>query len=144
PQVTGSSTNEDVPTTTGLVVTRNAADGAEITQFQITDVSHGKLFKSDGTTQITVGSFITAAEGNAGLRFIPDANFSGTASISVLATLAGGAAPSGVTTATILVSPVDDPPDAVNDAFTASGRLPLKPTVLPVLANDVNLDGPQA
>ena len=72
PSVTNATTNEDTQTTSGLVISRNAADGAEVTHFKITGISNGTLYKNDGTTQITNGTFITFAEGNAGLKFTPD------------------------------------------------------------------------
>src|SRR5207253_1928870 len=49
PSVTNSSTNEDVQTTTGLVISRNAADGNEVAFFKITSITNGTLFKNDGT-----------------------------------------------------------------------------------------------
>ena len=53
PSVTGAATNEDTQSSSGLVISRNAADGVEVTHFKITGISNGTLFKSDGTTQIT-------------------------------------------------------------------------------------------
>ena len=61
PSVTNSTTNEDTQTTTGLVITRNAVDGAEVTHIKITDITNGTLFQNDGTTQITNNDFITFA-----------------------------------------------------------------------------------
>ena len=71
PSVTNATTNEDTQTTSGLVISRNAADGAEVTHFKITDITNGTLFQNDGTTPITNGDFITFAQGNAGLKFTP-------------------------------------------------------------------------
>ena len=48
------------------MITRNAADGAEVTHFKITGITNGTLFLNDGTTPIANGSFITFAQGNAG------------------------------------------------------------------------------
>jgi len=48
-----------------------------VTHFKITGISNGTLYKNDGTTAITNGTFITFAEGSAGLKFTPTANFSG-------------------------------------------------------------------
>ncbi|MCP5240487.1 MAG: hypothetical protein H6949_11790 [Zoogloeaceae bacterium] len=67
------------------MISRNPADGAEVTHFKITGIANGTLYKSDGTTQITDGSFITVAEGNAGLKFTPSANFNGSGSFTVQA-----------------------------------------------------------
>lgn len=71
PSVTGASTSAGTQTTSGLVITRNAADGAEVPYYQITGITGGTLFQSDGTTPITNGQFITVAQGAAGLKFTP-------------------------------------------------------------------------
>src|SRR5678816_968419 len=74
PSVTVATTSEDTQTSSGLVITRNAVDNGEITHFRISAITNGTLFKNDGTTQINNGDFISAAEGNAGLKFTPAAN----------------------------------------------------------------------
>jgi CSLREA domain-containing protein len=74
PSVTPAITNEDTQTNSGLVISRNAADGAEVTHFWIRNITNGTLFKHDGITQINNGNVITFAEGNAGLKFTPAAN----------------------------------------------------------------------
>src|SRR5204863_20139 len=116
PSVTNATTNEDVQTTSGLVISRNPVDGAEVTHFKITNITNGTLFKNDGVTQITSGSFITFAEGNAGLKFTPSANFFGTASFNVQASTSAGDAGlgGGTVTATITVNPVADTPSVTN------------------------------
>src|SRR5205823_6523694 len=83
PGVTNATTNEDVQTTSGLVVSRNAADGAEVTHFEITAITNGTLFLNDGTTPINDGDFITFAQANAGLKFTPSANIFGTGGFQV-------------------------------------------------------------
>jgi Big-like domain-containing protein len=122
PSVTNATTSEDTQTSSGLVVTRNAVDNGEITHFRISAITNGTLFKNNGATQINNGDFITAAEGNAGLRFTPAANlFSpGTSfSFNVEAALsASGAGLSPATGATITVSPVADLP-SVTSASTS-------------------------
>lgn len=80
PSVTSASTSVNTQTTSGLVITRNAVDGAEITHFKITNITNGTLFKNNGATQITNNSFITAAEAGAGLRFTPAQDLSSPAS----------------------------------------------------------------
>ena len=109
-----ASTNEDVQVT-GLVVNRNASDGAEVTHFQITNILHGSLFTSGGTP-ISSGDFIDFATANAGLKFTPAADYNnaiGTApSFDVQASTAnnntglGGA----VVTEVINVTAVNDAP----------------------------------
>ncbi len=127
PGVTNATTNEDTQTTSGLVLTRNPVDGAEVTHFKITNITSGTLFQNDGITQINNGAFITIAQGNAGLKFTPTANFFGTASFNVQA--ASGASDvglSGMVTATITVNAVADTPSVTNattdeDVQTTSG-----------------------
>jgi CSLREA domain-containing protein len=128
PTVTNSSTNEDTQTTTGLVIDRNAVDGTEVAFFKITSITNGSLFKHDGTTPITNNSFITYAEGNAGLKFTPALNFNGNASFQVQGSIdnTGTGLSSGFATATITVGSVGDPPGVTNattneDTQTSSG-----------------------
>jgi hypothetical protein len=110
PSVTSATTFVNTQTTSGLVITRNAVDGAEITHFKITNITNGTLFKNNGTTQITNNSFITSAEANAGLRFTPDSNLSSpgtTFSFQVQgATNASGAGLGPAATASITVNKV--------------------------------------
>ena len=90
PSVTNATTNANTQTTSGLVISRNPADGAEVTHFKITGITGGLLFKHDGTTPINNGDFITFAEGNAGLKFTPGtANGSFTVQASLSASDAG-------------------------------------------------------
>ena len=77
---TNATTNEDTQTTSGLVISRNVADGAEVTHFKITGITNGTLFQTNGTTPIVNNDFITFAQGNAGLKFTPTANFFGSGS----------------------------------------------------------------
>ncbi|OYV07435.1 MAG: hypothetical protein CFE26_00995 [Verrucomicrobiales bacterium VVV1] len=79
PTVTVATTNEDTQTTSGLVIAANAADNGLTTHYQITGITAGTLFKNDGATAIASGSFITKAEGAAGLKFTPDLNLNSTA-----------------------------------------------------------------
>jgi hypothetical protein len=69
-----ASTNEDTQTG-ALGISRNAADTAEVMHFKITNIQHGTLFQSNGTTPINSGDFITFAQGNAGLKFTPSADY---------------------------------------------------------------------
>lgn len=112
PGVTNSATQEDVQTTTGLVISRNPVDGAEVTHFKITSISNGTLFQNDGVTPITNGQFITFAQGAAGLRFTPAPNFVGNGSFNVQAsiTFADSGIGGGTATAIIVVSAVADTP----------------------------------
>ncbi len=113
--ITNASTNEDTQTTSGLVVSRNAADGTEVTHFKITAINNGQLFQNNGTTAITVNSFITFAQANAGLKFTPTANFNGSGSFQVQASTSAVDAGLGgsAVTAAITVNPVNDGPSFV-------------------------------
>src|SRR5207244_9008723 len=86
PSVANATTTVNAQSISGLVISRNAADGAEVTHFKITSITDGTLFKNDGTTQINNNNFITFAEGNAGLKFSPTSNlFSPTTSFGFTA-----------------------------------------------------------
>ncbi|WP_180968192.1 S-layer homology domain-containing protein [Cytobacillus massiliigabonensis] len=123
PAVTPSATAEDSPTTNGLVITSNAADGSNVTHFKITDIIGGKLFKHNGTSEINNNDFISSVEGGDGLRFIPspDANSQAgdTFSFHVQASLdENGTGLSSAVQAAITVSEVNDRPTAVNDVLS--------------------------
>ena len=120
PAVTPATTNEDTQSTSGLVITRNAADGAEVTYFKITGITNGSLFMNDGTTAIVNGAFITFAQGNAGLKFTPTADFNGSASFTVQASTSNVDAGLGGSTVNAAITVT-----AVNDAPVASGSATL-------------------
>ncbi len=122
PSVTNATTNEDTQTTTGLVVSRNVADAAEVTHFKITGITNGTLYKNDGVAQIANGGFITFAEGNAGLKFTPGANFNGSGSFTVQASTSNLDAGLGGATvnATITVNAVNDAPVVTTAALTVA------------------------
>jgi uncharacterized repeat protein (TIGR01451 family) len=105
PSVTNATTNANTQTTSGLVISRNPADGAEVTHFKITGITGGLLFKNNGTTPINNGDFITFAEGNAGLKFTPgtvNGSFLVQASLSASNAGLGG----GIVQATIIINPL--------------------------------------
>ncbi len=88
PAITVASTTKNKPTKSGLVVTRNPADGGEVTHFKITSIQHGSLALADGRTAVRNGTFLTFAQANAGLRFKPSAGFLGTATFDLQASTA--------------------------------------------------------
>ena len=112
PSVTNATTNEDTQSTSGLVISRNAADGAEVTNFKITGITNGTLYLNDGTTAISNGSFISFVQGNAGLKFTPTTDFNGSGSFTVQASTSNADAGLGGSTvnATITVNAVNDAP----------------------------------
>jgi hypothetical protein len=146
PSVTDATTTVNTQTSSGLVITINPVDGPEVAHFQITGITNGTLFQSNGTTPINEGDFITAAEGAAGLKFTPAPNlanpgttfgFDVQASVSNSASGLGG----GVVHATVFVGdpiPPDTtidtfPPAISNDStptFTFSGTDNISPAVL--------------
>jgi hypothetical protein len=140
PSVTMATTQEDTQSTSGLVITRNAADDDEVTHVKITGITNGSLFLSDGTTPVNNGAFITIEQGGAGLRFTPAANFQGTVTLQAQAStsasdegLGGELAPGLIT-----VLPVNDSPDLpVQEARTAVRGQELTFTVT---ATDVEQD----
>src|SRR2546428_3234396 len=101
PSVTNATTNAKRQTTSGLVISRNPADGPEVTHFKITGITGGTLLKHDGTTVIHNGDFITFAEGTAVTKFTPgtsNGSFMVQASLSASdAGLGGGTALATIT-----------------------------------------------
>ena len=77
PTVTGAATLPDTQTTTGLIVSRNAADGAEVGYFKVTSITGGSLFQNDGVTPVASGQFLTYAQAHAGLKFTPASGSAG-------------------------------------------------------------------
>jgi hypothetical protein len=124
PNVTLGVAEEDhFSTDDGLVITRNAADGAEVTRFKIGNITGGRLYQHNATTEIHDGEFITIADGLAGLKFTPDADanssspkeFSFEVQAALNGTETGISAPA---TATVKVTEVNDAPTAVADALS--------------------------
>ncbi len=106
PSITNATTLPDTQTTSGLVVSRNPADGAEVTHFQITNIQNGSVFLNDGVTPVSAGSFITFAPADAGLKFTPAPGFQGNATFDIQASTSAAAGGLGgdVVTATIAVN----------------------------------------
>jgi hypothetical protein len=71
PTAQKATTFEDQQTSGGLFISPNPVDGQTVQFFKITGIHNGTLFKSDGVTPVADGSFITVAEGRAGLKFTP-------------------------------------------------------------------------
>jgi hypothetical protein len=68
-------------------VTRNPEDGPEVTHFRIIYVTGGNLYLHDGRTPVREGEFITVAQGQAGLVFVPEAGNTNPPSITAAAAL---------------------------------------------------------
>jgi VCBS repeat-containing protein len=99
--VTSSTTTPSTQTTSGLVISRNAVDGVEVTNFKITNIINGTLYQNDGTTQITAGSFITFAQANAGLKFTPSGVSNGSFDVQASTSNVDAGLGGAVSTATI-------------------------------------------
>ena len=81
--MTNATTTDNTQTTSGLVITPNAADTSFVTYFQITNITGGTLYQNDGVTPIANGAFISVAQGAAGLKFTPAANSTASGSFTV-------------------------------------------------------------
>jgi len=57
-----------------ITISRHAADGAEVTHFRISGINGGSLSLANGVTQVNNGDYISVTQGQAGLRFTPDAD----------------------------------------------------------------------
>ena len=129
PSVTPAATLEDTQTASGLVISRHAADGPEVTHFKITNITGGTLYQNDGTTVINAGDFITDAQGNAGLKFMPILNSNTNSSFDVQASTTGmdSGLGGGIAIAAISISPVNDGPSATIalTSYAASEDTPL-------------------
>jgi hypothetical protein len=149
PSVTDASTSEDTQTTSGLVISRSANDGAEVTHFKITGITNGTLFQNDGTTPIANNAFITFAQGSAGLKFTPARDFNGAASFDVRASVSASDAGLGgsTVTATITVSAINDAPVLSNVESAAlayaegAGAKPITSTLTVEDVDNTNLGG---
>jgi hypothetical protein len=76
PTVTNATAKNGTANASGLVITRNAADEAEVTHFKIAEIKGGALTKNDGTA-IPDPSLITVEEGKKGLKFTPTGDTGG-------------------------------------------------------------------
>lgn len=143
PSVTSASTLEDNQSSSGLVVTRNPGDGPEVQYFKISNIQGGSLYKNDGSTPIFNNSYITVAEGAAGLKFSPndDANTGAgdTFSFDVQASLDdSGTGLSEKATPTITVAEVNDAPTATDDTWSDidEDAAPIRIPMSALLVND--------
>ncbi|MFT5366863.1 MAG: putative repeat protein (TIGR01451 family), partial [Candidatus Latescibacterota bacterium] len=116
PSITNATTTEDVQTSSGLVISRNANDGTEVTHYKVTNIANGTLYKNDGTTQINDGDFITYAEGHGGLKFTPPLNSTSDRSFAIQASTSNADADLGGSTveAVVTVNHVADTPSITN------------------------------
>ena len=103
PQVSNVSTNAE--TQSGLIfINRNANDGAEVTHFKISGITNGTLYLADGITRIENGDYITAEQGQAGLKFTPAADSTADGSFNVESSEDGVSVSSQSGTATSIIT----------------------------------------
>ncbi len=97
---------------------------------------NGTLLRSDTLTPVAVGQALTPAQA-ANLVFRPGANWNGSTSLTFTVTDNEGGV-SAPATVQIQITPVNDPPTAVNDAASTVAQ---QPVTVAVLANDRDVDG---
>ncbi|QDV46217.1 hypothetical protein Enr13x_61260 [Stieleria neptunia] len=115
-----TNTDEDV-LSNGFQLQRNAADGTEVTHFKISGITNGTLYKNDGVTVISNNSFITYAEGNAGVKFKGSTNYNGSAGFNFQASATGNNSDlSTMVTAGLTIDPVNDAPVLGNNRLVIS------------------------
>ena len=122
------STNEDVTlsiTTPGVLGNDTDPDGDTLTVTGNTQPAHS----SNTVTVSSTGAF----------TYIPDSNYSGPDSFSY--TISDGNGGSDTATVTITVTPVNDPPNAVNNSYSTNEDVTLSITTPGVLGNDTDPDG---
>ncbi len=120
------ATDEDTPLTVaapGVLGNDTDADGDPLTAVLDSTTSNGTLALNPD------GSF----------SYTPNADFSGTDSFTYFAN--DGTSNSNLATVTITVNPVNDPPVAVDDAYTTDEDTPLTVAAPGVLGNDTDTDG---
>ncbi|WP_414475512.1 tandem-95 repeat protein [Microvirga sp. M2] len=119
PMVMSVTTNEDTQSG-AIVVSRSPVDGSEVTHFKITGITGGTLYLNDGVTIVANGSFITAAQAHAGLKFTPAPNSTDQGSFQVQASTSASDAGlgGGTVTATIDINPVNDAPTSTDGRVT--------------------------
>jgi hypothetical protein len=128
PQAASVITFEDTQSG-AIILDRHVNDGAEVTHFRISHIVGGTLYYSEGFSVVNEGDFITFAQGHSGLRFTPSMDSTAVGSFDVESSEDGltVASQSGIATATISVSPVNDGPSATIAlaSYAASEDTPL-------------------
>src|SRR5665213_1077179 len=121
------TTLEDVPLNVpapGILTNDTDVDGDALTALLVSNVSHGNL------------SFNT----NGGFIYTPATNYNGSDSFTYRAN--DGLTTGNVTTVTINITPVNDPPVANNDTYITLEDVPLiVPAASGILANDTDVEG---
>ena len=119
PNVTGARTTEGTQSTSGLVIKPGIGDSM-VAYFQITNVTGGTLYQNNGTTPIASGSFITLAQGIAGLKFTPTSGSLATGSFTVQESTTNAVGGLSGASATAAINVVLAGPTVTNAATTAN------------------------
>ncbi|MFP3542070.1 Ig-like domain-containing protein [Rhizobium sp. SIMBA_035] len=133
---TPEDTTLTVPAGSGLLVGDSDVDGDTlvITTFEV----GGTTYTAGDTATIAgVGALTIDADGS--YQFVPDANYNGAVPVATY-TVSDGNGGTDQGTLTLTVTPVNDPPVAVDDSNTTPEDTPLSGSVL---ANDTDVDGDQ-
>ena len=114
-----ASTNEDTPVVVPVLANDSDVDGDGLTVTSATS--------PDGTVAINPDGTVT---------FTPNPNFNGVATITY--TISDGNGGTDTASVAVTVNPLNDPPVATDDAVITDEDTPV---VIPVLANDTDIDG---
>jgi Tol biopolymer transport system component len=145
PSVTGATTRTNHSTSNGLVITPSAIDANLAGFYQITGITGGNLFLSDGMMPVAEGDFITFAQGNQGLQFAPTTDFSGAASFSVQASTSSLGSSLGGSTVSAQIDVLALPTISLNAAPLAytekQGPVAIDPALVLTDAGSATLTG---
>jgi large repetitive protein len=114
-----ATTNEDTPVTIPVLTNDRDPDGDPLTVTAATSPNGTVVINPNGT-----------------LTFTPNPNFNGPTTITY--SISDGNGGTSTATVTVNVTPVNDPPVAVNDTVTTPIETPVR---IPILTNDSDLDG---
>jgi hypothetical protein len=120
------------------VASNDAATFAEDSGPHVLDVLANDANVAGGTVTLTAGPRLGSAVVNADntITYTPGVNANGTDGFSYQVTVGG--AVSNTAAVTVVITPVNDPPTAVNDLAATSANVPV---AIDVLANDTDPDG---
>lgn len=107
-----------------IVIKRHAADGPEVTHFRISGITGGTLFRNNGISGVSNGAYITLAEAQAGLRFLPALNSVIASRFDVESSENGTsvALQSGKAMSTIAVTPYQLPSLSIDDVVVSEDQ----------------------
>ena len=128
PRISTTSVDEGTQSNIGLVVLPNSNDGAEVSHYRIAAIIGGTLYLHEGVTTLTVGQYITAAQGAEGLRFTPPTASMGNGQVDVQASIGANPLYTTSTRAMAYITVNDKTPpslllpyDMILDAYYDSG-----------------------